>query len=72
VQKGFSGKENKKRQGNSPSLKVVSNEKVGGPGMCQSVPVWLGPRRSRFVALSILLSFSILSISASAPVKQNE
>jgi hypothetical protein len=55
-----------------PSLKVVSNEKVGGPGMCQSVPLWLGPRRSRFVSLSILLSSSILSISASAPVKQNE
>ncbi len=54
------------------TLKVVSNEKVGGPGMCQSVPVWLGPRRLRFVSLSILLSSSILSISASAPVKQNE
>jgi hypothetical protein len=23
------------------SLQVVSNEKVGGPGVCQSVPIWL-------------------------------
>ncbi len=32
-------------------LKVVGNEKVGGSGMCQSVPIWLRPRRSRFVSL---------------------
>ncbi len=37
-------------------LKVVGNEKVGGSGMCQTVPIWLGPRRSRFVSLSILPS----------------
>jgi hypothetical protein len=54
------------------SLKIVSNEKVGGSGMCQSVPIRLGPRRSRCVSLSILLSSLILSISVSAPVKQNE
>ncbi len=32
-------------------LKVVGNEKVGGSGMCQSVPIWLGPRWSRFFCL---------------------
>ncbi len=53
-------------------LKVVGNEKVGGSGMCQTVPVCLGPRRSRFVSLSILPSSLILPISVSAPVKQNE
>jgi hypothetical protein len=53
-------------------LKVVGNEKVGGSEMCQSVPMWLGPRRSRFVSLLILLSSLILRISVSAPVKQNE
>jgi hypothetical protein len=53
-------------------LKVVGNEKVGGSGMCQTVSIWLGPRRSRFVSLSILPSSLILSISVSAPVKQNE
>ncbi len=37
-------------------LKVVGNEKVGGSGMCQTVPIWLGPRRSMFFSLSILLS----------------
>jgi hypothetical protein len=54
------------------ALKVVGNEKVGGSEMCQSVPIWLGPRRSRFVCLLILLSSLILCISVSAPVKQNE
>ncbi len=34
-------------------LKVVGNEKVGGSGMCHSVPIWLRPRRSRFISLSI-------------------
>ncbi len=53
-------------------LKVVGNEKVGGSGMCHSVPIWLGPRRLRFVSLSILNSFLILSISVSAPVMQND
>jgi hypothetical protein len=53
-------------------LKVVGNEKVGGSGMCQTVLIWLRPRRSRFVSLSILPSSLILSISVSAPVKQNE
>jgi hypothetical protein len=53
-------------------LKVVGNEKVGGSGMCQTVPIWLRPRRSRFVSLSILPSSLILCISVSAPVKQNE
>jgi hypothetical protein len=53
-------------------LKVVGNEKVGGSGMCQSVPIWLRPRRSRFVSLLILLASLILRISVSAPVKQNE
>jgi hypothetical protein len=38
------------------SLKVIGNEKVGGSGMCHFVPIWLGPRRSRFVSLSILPS----------------
>jgi hypothetical protein len=51
---------------------VDSNEKVRGSGKCQSVPIWLGPRRSRFVSLSILLSSLILCISVSAPVMQNE
>ncbi len=51
-------------------FKVVGNEKVGGSGMCQTVPIWLGPRRSRFVSLSILPSSLILSIFVSAPVKQ--
>jgi hypothetical protein len=51
-------------------LKVVGNEKVGGSEMCQSVPIWLGPRRSRFVVLLILLLSLILRISVSAPVKQ--
>ncbi len=40
--------------------------------MCQSIPIWLGPWRLRFISLSILLSSSILSISASAPVRQNQ
>ncbi len=40
--------------------------------MCQTVPIWLGPRRSRFISLSILPSSFILSISVSAPVKQNQ
>ncbi len=40
--------------------------------MCQSVPIWPGPRRSRFVCLLILLSSLILRISVSTPVKQNE
>ncbi len=53
-------------------LKVVGNEKVGGSRMCQTVPIWLGPRRSMFFSLSILLSSLILCISVSAPVKQNE
>ncbi len=53
-------------------LKVVGNEKVGGSGVCQSVPIWLGPRRSRFVSPSILPSSLILSISISATVKQND
>ncbi len=39
-----------------------------GSGLCQSVPIWPGPRRSRFVSLSILLSSLILRISVSAPV----
>ncbi len=43
------------------ALKVVGNEKVGGSGMCQSVPIWLRPRRSRFVSLLILLSSLIVS-----------
>jgi hypothetical protein len=31
-------------------LKVVDNEKVGGSGMCQTVPIWLGPGdRSSFL-----------------------
>ncbi len=54
------------------TLKVVGNEKIGGSGMRQTVPICLGPRRSRFVSLSILPSSLILSISVSAPVKQNE
>ncbi len=40
--------------------------------MCQTVPIWLGQRRSRFVSLSILPASLILSISVSAPVKQNQ
>jgi hypothetical protein len=35
------------------SLKVVGNEKVGGSGVCQTVPICLGPRRSGFVSRSI-------------------
>jgi hypothetical protein len=53
-------------------LKVVGNQKVGGSEMCQSVPICLGPRRSMFFSLLILLSSLILCISVSAPVKQNE
>jgi hypothetical protein len=53
-------------------LKVVGNQKVKGSGMCKSVPICLGPRRSMFFSLSILLLSLILSISVSAPVKQNE
>ncbi len=48
------------------SLKVVGNEKVGGSGICtvcHTVPIWLGPRRSRFVSLSTLPSSLILFIS---------
>ncbi len=48
------------------ALKVVGNQKVGVSGMCQSVPICLGPLQSMFFSLSIL------SISVSAPVKQNE
>ncbi len=46
-------------------FKVVGNEKEGGWGMCLSVPIWLGPRRSRFVCLLVLLSSLILGISVS-------
>jgi hypothetical protein len=53
-------------------LKVVGNEKEGGPGMCQSALIWLGPGRTRFISLLILLSSLILHISVSAPVMQNE
>ncbi len=53
-------------------LKVVGNQKVGGSIMCQSVLICLGPRRSKFFSLSILLLSSIWFISVSAPVKQNE
>ncbi len=53
-------------------LKVVGNQKVGGSGMCQSVPICLGPRQSMFFSLSIFLLSLILSISVSAPVKKNE
>ncbi len=54
------------------SLKVVGNQKVGVSRICQTVPIWLGPRRLRFVSLSILPSSLILRISVSATVKQNE
>jgi hypothetical protein len=54
------------------TLKVDGNEKVGRSGMCHSVPFWLGPRRSRFVSLSILPSSLILSISVSASLMQND
>ncbi len=40
--------------------------------MCHSVPIWLGPRRLRFVSLSILPQSLILSISISTPVMQND
>jgi hypothetical protein len=53
-------------------LKVVGNEKKGGSGMCQTVPIGLGPRRSMFFSLLILQSSLILCISVSAPVKQNQ
>ncbi len=53
-------------------LKVVGNEKEGGSGMCQTVPICLRPRRLMFFSLSILLSSLILRISVSVPVKQNE
>ncbi len=42
---------------NSAKLKVVGNEKIGGSGMCQSAPIWLGPRRSRFVSLNFTVVF---------------
>jgi hypothetical protein len=57
---------------NRHPLKVVGNEKVGRSGMYQSVPIWLRPRRSRFVCLLISLLSLILRISVSAPVKQKE
>jgi hypothetical protein len=60
------------KAGSGSALKVVGNEKVGGSGMCQTVPIWFGPRRLRFVSLSILPSTLILRISVSALVKQNE
>jgi hypothetical protein len=46
-------------------VKVVGNEKEGGSGMCQTVPICFGPRRSRFFSLLILLSSFILCISVS-------
>ncbi len=52
-------------------LKVVDNEKIGGSGMCQSVPICLGPRRSRFVSLSILLLSLILMYFRFCQVNQN-
>ncbi len=64
--------ENRFLEPSMESLKVVGNEKVGGSGMCRTVPIWLGPRQSRFVSLSILPLSLILHISVSAPVKQNE
>ena len=53
-------------------LKVVGNEKEGGSRRWQMIGIGLRLRRSRFVCLLILLSSSILCISVSAPVKQNE
>jgi hypothetical protein len=58
-------------ENNFLGLKVDGNEKVGGSGMCQTVPMCHGPQRSMFFSLSILLSSLILCISVSAPVKQN-
>ncbi len=46
------------------ALKVVGNEKVGGSGMCQSVPIWLGPWRSRFVCPAIRSMFFFLLYNA--------
>ncbi len=54
------------------SLKVVGNEKEGGSERCQKFTICLWPRRLMFFSLLILLSYFILSISVSAPVKQNE
>ncbi len=53
-------------------LKVVGNEKEGGSGRWQMIGIGLGPRRSRFVCLLILMSSLILCIYVSAPVKQNQ
>jgi hypothetical protein len=54
------------------ALKVDGNEKEGGSRRWQMIGIGLGLRRSRFVCLLILLSSSILCISVSAPMKQNE
>ncbi len=53
-------------------LQVVGNEKKVGSGRWQIIGIGLGPRQSRFFCLLILLSSSILCISISAPVKQNQ
>jgi hypothetical protein len=54
------------------ALKVVGNEKEGGSERCQTFTICLGPRRSMFFSLLVLLSSLILRISVSAPVEQNE
>ncbi len=56
------------------TLKVVGNEKGGGghTRRWQMRGIGLGLRRARFVCLLSLLQSSILCISVSAPVKQNE
>ncbi len=51
---------------------IVKGSRQRGSGMCQTVPICLGPRRLMLFSLLILLSSLILCISVSAPVKQNQ
>jgi hypothetical protein len=67
---GLTTKENWKKFKNV--LKIVGNKKEEGSGKWQMVKIGLGPRRSRFVSLLILLSSLILCISISAPAKLNQ
>jgi hypothetical protein len=54
------------------NLKVICNEKEGGPGRLQTFAIGLGPWRSRFVCLLIWLSSLILIYFRFRQVKQND
>jgi hypothetical protein len=41
-------------------LKVVGNQKEGDPGVCQTIQIWLGQRRSMFfffINLAVIFDF---------------